>query len=76
MQRKKINDALPPNRREKIESSIDKLQLPMIRADAIGALHEATEAFALCKYKKLCITKLPQNVWVSFFLNCGVEIDY
>ena len=51
MQKKKINDALPADRRQKIESSIDELQLPMIWADAIGALHKATEAFAVCEYK-------------------------
>ena len=38
-----------------MEESIDDLQLPMFRADAIGAIHEAVEAFAVSQYiRTLC----------------------
>ena len=49
-ERKKLNNSLPPDQRKPVEATIDDLQLPMFRGDAIGALHEATEAFAVCKY--------------------------
>ena len=50
MQCKWINDALPPEqRRDDIEKSIEDLQLPMFQSTAIGALHEAVEAFAVSK---------------------------
>ena len=50
MQGKWINDALPPEQRhDDIEKSIENLQLPMIQSAAIGALHEAVEAFAVSK---------------------------
>ena len=50
MQRKQINDALPPEqRRDDIEKSTEDLQLPMFQSAAIGALHEAVEAFAISK---------------------------
>ena len=50
MQRKQINDALPPEqRRDDIEKSIEDLQLPMFQSMAIGALHKAVEAFAVSK---------------------------
>ena len=49
MERKRINDALPVSERKNIEASIDELQLPIFRTDAIGALHEAAEAFAVSK---------------------------
>ena len=50
MQRKRINDALPPEqRRDDIEKSIEDLQLSMFQSTAIGCLHEAVEAFAVSK---------------------------
>ena len=54
-ERKRINAKLPANLRKHIEESIDDLQLPMFCADAIGALHEAIEAFAVSQYiQTLC----------------------
>ena len=50
MRGKWINDALPPEQRhDDIEKSIENLQLPMFQSVAIGALHEAVEAFAVSK---------------------------
>ena len=43
---KAINDALPAHRRKNIEKE-GELQRPMFQANAIGALHEAGEAFLL-----------------------------
>ena len=54
-ERKRINAKLPVNQRKHVEESIDDLQLPMFHADAIGAIHEAVEAFAVGQYiRTLC----------------------
>ena len=54
-ERKRINAKLPANQRKHVEESIDDLQLPMFRADAIGAIHKAVEAFAVGQYiRTLC----------------------
>ena len=45
-----MNDSLPANKRKQIEKSIDDLRLPCFQSSAIGALHEAGEAFLVCKY--------------------------
>ena len=50
MQRKRINDALPPEQRhDDIEKSIEDLQLPMFQSTANDCLHEAVEVFAVSK---------------------------
>ena len=50
MQRKRINDALPPEQRhDDIENSIEDLQLSMFQSTVIGCLHEASEAFIVSK---------------------------
>ena len=49
-ERKKINDALPPEQRyDDVENLIEELHLPMFRSVAIGCIHEVTEAFLVSK---------------------------
>ena len=52
--RKEINDALPKHEHQKIEKE-EELERPMFQANAIGALHEAAEAYLLSKKNRILI---------------------
>ena len=49
MEKKRINDKLPPHRR-KVMLKISDLQIPRFEAGAIGCLHEAAEIYRLCMF--------------------------
>ena len=54
-ERIRVNASLPVAQRKVVEATVEDLQLPVFQSAAIGALHEASEAFLVGQYKLVII---------------------